>query len=254
MSDRDDRRSDAARRSSRYPKRERVTLKWESAPLALPGEDESPPDDPTPSSELALPSLDGDEVERSPSIPPPGEHPVGADGWERQMPPMRSAPPPRPPSVVPSAASAPPGTAPLEGGALSLVDERSRPSRPSIDMAAEMRDRHALGDYTAALSTAELILGRHPDHAEARTISADCRERLAQLHTSRLGSTSRVPRVAIDATDVRWLGLDHRAGFLLSRVDGEHSVEQLVDVSGMPRLEALKTLVELLELGAIRFS
>jgi hypothetical protein len=48
------------------------------------------------------------------------------------------------------------------------------------------------------------------------------------------------------------LGLDHRAGFLLSRVDGLSTVEEVLDICGMPRLEALKTLVDLLDRGAIR--
>jgi hypothetical protein len=54
--------------------------------------------------------------------------------------------------------------------------------------------------------------------------------------------------------EVRWLGLDHRAGFLLSRIDGVATVDELVDVSGMGRLEALKILAELLEAKAIRFT
>lgn len=140
-----------------------------------------------------------------------------------------------------------------DGGALSLIDKRSRPSSPTIDLSTEMHDRFALGDYTAALRIAELLLGRLPEDDAARRVSASCRERLGQLHGSRLGAPSRVPHVAIELADVRWLGLDHRAGFLLSQVDGEHSLEELIDISGMPRLEALRTFVELLDVGAIGF-
>ncbi len=45
--------------------------------------------------------------------------------------------------------------------------------------------------------------------------------------------------------------LVHRAGFLLSRVDGFTSLEELLDLSGMPRLEALKTVLSLVDAGAI---
>lgn len=137
--------------------------------------------------------------------------------------------------------------------ALSLV-EQSRKSQPGLDLAAEMVERYALDDFTGALRIAELVLGRQPDHADARRIAGESRRRLEHLHTSRLGGLGRVPHVAMPDTDLRWLGLDHRAGFLLSRVDGENTIDDLVDVSGMPRLEALKTLVELLEVGAIRLS
>jgi hypothetical protein len=58
--------------------------------------------------------------------------------------------------------------------------------------------------------------------------------------------------MALGDSQLRWLGLDHRSGFLLSRIDGLSTVDELLDVCGMPRLEALKTLSELLERGAIR--
>ena len=138
--------------------------------------------------------------------------------------------------------------------ALSLVVEQSRKSQPGLDLAAEMVERYALDDFTGALRIAELVLGRQPEHVDARRIAGESRRRHEHPYTSRLGGLGRVPRVAMPDTDLRWLGLDHRAGFLLSRVDGENTIDELVDVSGMPRLEALKTLVELLQVGAIRLA
>ena len=134
--------------------------------------------------------------------------------------------------------------------ALDLVD-RTRPSEPEVDLAAEMLERFALDDFTGALRVAQLVLGQRPDDAEALRIAAESERRLEQLYTARLGGLHRVPRVGVAETDIRWLGLDSRAAFLLSRVDGTHTLEELVDVSGMPRVDALKTLVELQELGAI---
>jgi hypothetical protein len=46
--------------------------------------------------------------------------------------------------------------------------------------------------------------------------------------------------------------MDHHAGFLLSMVDGRFTVEELVDASGMPPLDALRILVELLQHSVIR--
>jgi hypothetical protein len=39
--------------------------------------------------------------------------------------------------------------------------------------------------------------------------------------------------------------IDHRAGFLLSLVDGKSSLEEIVESCGMPRLDALRILQEL---------
>ena len=232
--------------SKRPFKRERVTLKWESAPLRLPGEADDDVD-PDGSAELRLPDGDEDFPFERPSqragASPKALADVG-DAWALE--PSVGAPS-RAPTLPPDSSRAE-----NDGGALALADKRSRPSSPTIDLAGEMNDRFALGDFTAALRVAELILGQHPDHESAVRVSKASREKLAQLYGSRLGPLRRRPQVAVDGADVRWLGLDHRGGFLLSRVDGSHTLEQLIDVSGMPRLEALKTLVELLDIGAIR--
>jgi hypothetical protein len=52
---------------------------------------------------------------------------------------------------------------------------------------------------------------------------------------------------------LRWLSIDHRAGFLLSHVDGVSSLEMILDVSGMPLLDALKILAELQQQRVISF-
>jgi hypothetical protein len=53
--------------------------------------------------------------------------------------------------------------------------------------------------------------------------------------------------VAIQQEEIRWLSLDHRAGFLLSLIDGSLSIEELLDVCGMPRLDALRILFGLFD-------
>ena len=136
------------------------------------------------------------------------------------------------------------------GGALDLVD-RSRPLSPP-DPVSEMEELYALDDLTGALRHAELILGRTPDNEQAQRIATSCRARLIQLYSSKLGRLDRVVLVALGDSQLRWLGLDHRSGFLLSRIDGQSTVDELLDICGMPRLEGLKTLAYLLERGAIR--
>lgn len=136
------------------------------------------------------------------------------------------------------------------GDALDLVDN-SRPSQ-QLDLLGEMEELYALDDLTGALRFAELILGREPDNAQARRCAENCRSRLITLYTSKIGDLTGTPIQAVQESEVRWLGLDHRAGFLLSRVDGVSTIEEVLDVCGMPRLEALKTLADLLDRGAIR--
>ena len=51
---------------------------------------------------------------------------------------------------------------------------------------------------------------------------------------------------------MRWLSLDHRAGFLLSLVDGRSTVDEVLDMSGMSELEALRLLLQLLQQNVIK--
>jgi hypothetical protein len=111
-----------------------------------------------------------------------------------------------------------------------------------------------MGDFSGALEVADKILDRQPRHADAGSIAKKCREVLLDMYSSRISGLHRVPAVAMGADQIRWLSLDHRAGFILSMIDGVSSVDDLLDVSGMPRLDALRIVCELLDAKAISLS
>jgi hypothetical protein len=182
-----------------------------------------------------------DRKVRQSTTPPPAA--AAAEG--------RPDPAPTSPPIGRARRSSAPLPASSGGDALGLVD-RAKPSTADLDFATEMADRYALGDFTGALQAAELLLGRDPGHSEALRYAESSRERLEQLYSARLGPLSAVPVVAIRDTEARWLGLDHRAAYLLSQVDGSTSLESLLTRSEMKRLEVLKTLAELLDMGVIR--
>ena len=119
---------------------------------------------------------------------------------------------------------------------------------PAIsDPVVEMQERFALGDYSGALVMAESMLEENPTHAEAREYAESCRSVLQQMYTARIGPLDRVPVVDIARDQLRWLSIDHRTGFILSLVDGISSLEMILDVSGMPPLDALRMLFELVQ-------
>ncbi len=64
---------------------------------------------------------------------------------------------------------------------------------------------------------------------------------------------SRVPRQNVSREELLSFKLDHKAGFLVSLVDGVSTIEMIVDVAGMPKDEALALLHELYLRGVIRF-
>jgi hypothetical protein len=69
---------------------------------------------------------------------------------------------------------------------------------------------------------------------------------LETIYTAMIGSPDQVPRHGSSVPD-----LDPRAAFLLSRIDGSLSVDDLLEVSGMPRLEAMRVLALLIRHGAV---
>jgi len=66
-----------------------------------------------------------------------------------------------------------------------------------------------------------------------------------------LAMLDRVPVVRMGVRELGALSLDHRAGFVLSLVDGTMTVSTMLDLCAMPHEEALAILKTLLERGAI---
>jgi hypothetical protein len=144
----------------------------------------------------------------------------------------------------------------IEAAVLGAIGESAPPEiteRTIEDPAAEMRERFLLGDYTGALEMSELILAEIPDNVEAVECGENCRTVLENMYAARLGPLDRVPMVIVPRAQMRWLSMDHRAGFILSLIDGSSSVEMILDLSGMSRLDAYRILHELVQQKIVSF-
>jgi hypothetical protein len=136
---------------------------------------------------------------------------------------------------------------------------------PSRDHATEMRvlaselvDRCRTmlehGRIEAAVAAAESAL-REGERAPPPGISEviePARPLFERTFEAYVGSMDQVPILAISEGVLSTQGLDHRAGFLLSRIDGLMTIEHLLDIAGMPRFEALRILAALLRSKTIR--
>ena len=133
--------------------------------------------------------------------------------------------------------------------AMPTVPRDEVPEAPAhgVDPVVEMQERFALGDYSGALVMAESMLEENPTNVAAREYADSCRAVLQQMYTARIGPLDRVPVVEVARDQLRWLSIDHRTGFILSLVDGVSSLEMILDVSGMPPLDALRMLFELVQ-------
>ena len=129
--------------------------------------------------------------------------------------------------------------------------EQNRPSgsaslaSPSKAL-AEGRRRYQLHDFQGALDALEEISADSPEHTEARNLIASSRQQMLRMYESKIGDFDQIPEVLISNEEVIWLNLNHRAGFILSQIDGAVTYDDIIALSGMPRLDTVRILSELI--------
>lgn len=203
---------------------------------------------PPPGLELDTRSNSKPHPSQMPTAPPPLSFNSQRDVSRAELPPAGSvegiAVEPTGPTFPPPLAG-PRSDGPVFSGRFSSVPPGSQSKE------ARMKGKFAMGDFSGALELAEAILDVQPRNTEANSVASKCREVLIDMYSSRIAGLHRVPSVAMGPDQIRWLSLDHRAGFILSMIDGISSVDDLLDISGMPRLDALRIVCELLDAKAI---
>jgi hypothetical protein len=117
---------------------------------------------------------------------------------------------------------------------------------------AELAEKFFAADYPGALALAEHLASLDPTDGSARDFAEECRRMLERAYAARLGSLDRVPVLAVGMHELRGRSLDNQAGFLLSRIDGVSTLEALLDVCAMPRLDALRLVTQLVEDEVLR--
>lgn len=124
---------------------------------------------------------------------------------------------------------------------------------PSTNLAAillEARRMYERGEFDEALDVCLKVLSRGPNQ-EAEDLKSAVSGELERKYVAALGSLARVPELDM-SVDVASLNLDHRAGFIMSQVDGMMAFEDILELASMPRVETLQLLVKLLEKGVIK--
>ncbi len=163
----------------------------------------------------------------SPGRSPPGTQRYGSIGDASVL--------PKPPSTLRAA----------------IMATRPAPPPAPVEPFADVRELYDAGDFRSALVMAEALLETEPEHVEAREYAASCRETLSKKYLSRLGGLAKILRVSMPPDEIRWLSLDHKAGFLLSCIDGTSTIEEVLDVACMQEFEAIRILHDFRELGVI---
>ncbi|HWN68600.1 MAG TPA: hypothetical protein VNM90_13275, partial [Haliangium sp.] len=107
------------------------------------------------------------------------------------------------------------------------------------------------GDYQTAVTALDLALDEAPDSHSVQSLIEERAGSMIEIYASYEGDPSAVPSLAMSPSEYGQRPLDSHAAFLLSRVDGMLTIDDLMTVSGMPVLEAHRHLCNLLRQGIL---
>lgn len=105
-------------------------------------------------------------------------------------------------------------------------------------------------------TTGRLRVGDKTEIAQIRRLYASGQIEEAMALADKVRAQEALPPTAVPVVTVTMetlmrLPLDHRAGFMLTRIDGVSNVRTIIDISAMPPDEALAVLEKLLTIGAL---
>ncbi|MFH1130409.1 MAG: tetratricopeptide repeat protein [Pseudomonadota bacterium] len=140
------------------------------------------------------------------------------------------------------------------GGDMDFAEEQLTPSlgeEQINEMLVGAKRMFDEGNHDASYWFCERVLVLQPSNSEAKSLLKKNRVQLEGQYEQRLGDFGQIPIVRVPQHEITWHRLDHRAGFLLSRIDGRLSYAELMDISGMDHFETMRVLVQLMEDGVI---
>src|SRR5262249_7685174 len=108
------------------------------------------------------------------------------------------------------------------------------------------------GELDRAVAAVDLALAEDPNSALAQKLIQRNRDTIMNVFTTFLGDLERMPVLARPLHELGEAPISPRAAFLLSRIDGTLSLDEILDVSGMPRIEAYRYLCQLFLRGILR--
>jgi hypothetical protein len=146
--------------------------------------------------------------------------------------------------------------------ALRLLDELEAytPADPESDESLRRRvswlieraeNECVAGNHDAAITALDLALDEQPDSAIAQKLIHRHLDTILDIYERYLDNPTAVPALQISPSEFREHAIDNRAAFLLTRIDGVLTVEDILDVSGMPRLETCRYLCSMLRRGIL---
>jgi len=140
----------------------------------------------------------------------------------------------------------------IDGGAPAIETREERTRRRITALLERAAGWSRDSDFERAVTAVDLALSEDPNSALAQKLIHRNRETIMNAFQAFLGDLQRTPSLARPLHELGSAPISPRAAFLLSRVDGTLSLDEILDVSGMPRLEAYRYLCQLFLRGILR--
>ncbi len=143
---------------------------------------------------------------------------------------------------------------------LEEVDQAAPPNEAGEDktrrritaLVAQAQVWAGADELDKAVAAIDLALAEDPNSALAQKLIHRNRDTIMSVFQGFLGNLDRQPSLARPLHELSSAPISPRAAFLLSRVDGSLTLDEILDVSGMPRLEAYRYLCQLFLRGILR--
>jgi hypothetical protein len=120
------------------------------------------------------------------------------------------------------------------------------PGRELVEALLERAEREFTdGESGSAAILVSYALSESGESAAAQKLIYERENALVRMLIECLGELSARPALTRSMTDIPLGLIDARAAFLLSRVDGSLTLDEVLDISGMTKLEALSYLSRL---------
>lgn len=111
---------------------------------------------------------------------------------------------------------------------------------------------NGITDFEKAVTAVDLALSEDPTSPLAQKLIHRNRDTIMTVFQNFLGDLERQPQLARPLHELASAPISPRAAFLLSRIDGQLTLDEILDVSGMPRMEAYRHLCQLFLRGILR--
>ena len=134
----------------------------------------------------------------------------------------------------------------LDAIAPGTADARDLPADAIAQLLGRAMRSHARGDLQTAVLALELALSAARPEDGVDALLASHESLFLAVFAEQIGDQKRMAAISRHLDQLLGTAIDQRAAFLLTRIDGELSVAELLATCGLPRREACRHLCQLI--------